>query len=74
MTIRILNRGAVPADIRERFFRKYVTKGKQDGTGLGAYTARLMTEAQGGSIRLDASDEDATTIILTFPSQPSVCR
>jgi signal transduction histidine kinase len=74
MTIRILNRGAVPADIRERFFRKYVTKGKQDGTGLGAYTARRMTEAQGGSIRLDASDEDATTIILTFPSQPSVCR
>jgi signal transduction histidine kinase len=66
-TIAIRNRGAVPLDVRGRFFRKYTTAGKDHGTGLGAYSAKLMTQAQGGSIRLDASEEGATTIVLEFP-------
>jgi two-component system sensor histidine kinase/response regulator len=68
LRIVIENQGAVPADIRERFFEKYATSGKQDGTGLGTYSAKLLTEAQNGSIALAVSDEHNTTgITVTLP-------
>jgi signal transduction histidine kinase len=68
-TIHIRNRGAVPDEIRDRFFRKYASSGKKHGTGLGAYSAKLITEALGGSIQLDASEEGATTIAMAFPDR-----
>ena len=66
LQISIANEGAVPEPIRARFFEKYSTAGKQGGTGLGTYSAKLLTEAQHGSIRLDAQDS-STTITLTLP-------
>ena len=66
----IHNLGAVPAEIRSRFFEKFVTAGKDHGTGLGTYSARLIAEAHGGAVRLDASEEGATTIVVSFPSEP----
>lgn len=67
-TIRVRNKGAVPRDIRDTFFEKYVTCGKKGGTGLGAYSARKMIEAQNASIAMRTSDEDGgeTEIIITF--------
>lgn len=59
----IVNTGAVPADIRGRFFDKFVTRGKQGGTGLGTYSAKLLAEAQAGHIALDVSDDANTTSI-----------
>ena len=68
LQIVVENKGAVPEDIRERFFEKFVTKGKQGGTGLGTYSAKLLAEAQGGQIALDVSDEaDTTTITVLLP-------
>ncbi len=67
--IRIHNRGAVPEDIRDRFFDKYVTSGKKLGTGLGTYSARLIAETQGGSIHLDTSDETGTTVTVRLPRE-----
>ena len=68
LKISIVNKGAVPKDIRERFFDKYVTAGKQAGTGLGTYSAKLLTEAQNGQIELAVSDEDnSTTISVMLP-------
>jgi hypothetical protein len=68
LRIVIENKGAVPQDIRGRFFDKYATSGKQGGTGLGTYSARLLTEAQGGKIELAVSDEtNTTTITVTLP-------
>lgn len=61
--VQISNRGAVPPSIRERFFDKFVTLGKRDGTGLGTYSARLLTEAQHGSIHLEVSDANDTTVL-----------
>ena len=60
--IHIRNLGAVPKDIRDRFFEKYVTSGKENGTGLGTYSSRLMAETQGGSIQIDTSEENGTTV------------
>ncbi len=61
------NTGAVPPDIRERFFEKYATSGKAHGTGLGTYSARLMVRALNGSIELDTSEPDATTLVVRLP-------
>ena len=65
----IHNQGAVPADIRDRFFEKYVTRGKETGTGLGTYSALLMTETQGGSIHMDSSEAAGTTVTVRLPKK-----
>lgn len=39
LRITIRNKGAVSAEIRERFFDKFATYGKPSGTGLGTYSA-----------------------------------
>ncbi len=67
LTIAVRNQGAVPEAIRERFFQKYATQGKSGGTGLGAYSARLIAEAHGGSAELDASEPGATTVRVRLP-------
>ena len=71
LRIVIANKGAVPLDIRDRFFEKYATSGKQGGTGLGTYSAKMLTEAQHGSIELAVSDDDNTTAItVVLPRVP----
>lgn len=64
----VRNLGAVPLDIRERFFEKYATSGKTHGTGLGTYSARLMVRALNGSIELDTSEPGATTLVVRLPA------
>jgi two-component system, sensor histidine kinase and response regulator len=61
------NAGAVPVEMRSRFFEKYATLGKRGGTGLGTYSARLLVETMSGSISLDFSDPDSTAVIVTMP-------
>ncbi len=63
----IRNRGAVPQEIRDRFFGKLVTAGKNRGHGLGTYSARLVTELHGGRISVDFSEPGHTTVTCTFP-------
>ncbi|NDY56515.1 histidine kinase [Desulfovibrio sulfodismutans] len=65
--VSIHNAGEVPEDIRGRFFQKYVTSGKRDGTGLGAYSAMLAVTAHGGRASLDASRPGFTTVTVCFP-------
>ncbi len=68
----IRNKGAVPASVRERFFDKFVTHGKQGGTGIGTYSARLLVEAQNGKIEMNTSDkENETVITISLPGVPS---
>lgn len=61
------NAGQVPEEVRDRFFEKYATYGKDGGTGLGAYSARLMARVQRGSLRM-ASGADGTTLALRLPA------
>lgn len=58
LLIHIKNRGAVPAAVRANFFDKFVTEGKQRGSGLGTYSAKLLVEAQGGEIAMETSGEN----------------
>lgn len=68
IVVSIRNTGVVPATIRDRFFNKYVTAGKVQGAGLGAYSARLITEVQGGTIAMDTDEAgDTTTVTVRLP-------
>lgn len=67
LTIEVHNRGIIPESIRPHFFSKFVSSGKKRGTGLGAYSAKLITEALGGTIEFETDDNDGTSIFLTFP-------
>ena len=52
---------------RENFFEKYATHGKAGGTGLGNYSARLIAETQNGSIDMQSSEIDGTSVIVQLP-------
>lgn len=62
--VAVANRGAVPSALRDTFFRKYASSGKKAGTGLGAYSARLMAETQRGRIEMTTSDERGTVVTV----------
>ncbi len=66
--VSVWNREEIPGEIRQNFGRKYSTWGKARGTGLGVYSARLMTETQGGTFSWDSSKEAGTTIRISLPA------
>ncbi|WP_374358046.1 response regulator [Chitinimonas sp.] len=67
--VEVQNRGTVAPAIRARFFDKYVSHGKAEGTGLGTYSARLLTEAQGGRISMHCDDsQDRCHITVYLPA------
>ena len=61
------NQAAVPGHFLPVFFEKYATHGKKGGTGLGTYSARLMTEIQHGRIAVASSPEAGTTVVVSLP-------
>lgn len=64
----VRNSGTVPAEIRECFFEKFSTAGKARGSGLGTYSAKLLAEAQRGSIAMETSEEkNQTRIVVSLP-------
>lgn len=69
--VSISNWGIVSEEIRARFFEKYASFGKKDGLGLGTYMARLVVQGHGGSITLQSSKEDGTTVIMELPQTNS---
>jgi PAS domain S-box-containing protein len=64
LLMRVHNAGAVPDEVRGRFFQKYATAGKSGGLGLGAYSARLMARVQRGDIALESSEASGTTLTV----------
>ncbi len=65
--IKIHNMGTVPLEIRETFFEKYATSGKKGGTGLGTYSASMITETLCGTIQLESSEEAGTSLNVRLP-------
>ncbi|OEU67604.1 MAG: hypothetical protein BA863_00060 [Desulfovibrio sp. S3730MH75] len=65
-TVSISNSLPVPVEVRDRFFNKYVTAGKEDGTGLGTYSANLIAKTHNASIHMETSDQDGTTVSAKF--------
>ena len=69
-TIAISNIRPVSTEIRDKFFEKYTTSGKSGGTGLGTYSADIMTRAIGGTISMTTSDEIGTKVTVCIPKVP----
>ena len=62
------DRGAgVPAAIRDRLFRPFVT-GRAAGVGLGLALVRRIATLHGGSIRLEDRPGGGTRAVLTLPA------
>ncbi|MEO5340204.1 MAG: hybrid sensor histidine kinase/response regulator [Magnetococcus sp. MYC-9] len=69
LRMEIHNPGVVPEAVRDRFFEKYATYGKEHGTGLGTYSAQLMARAQGGMVRMESSQATGTRLTVHLPQQ-----
>lgn len=68
VVLEVHNQGVVPENIRAHFFEKYVTAGKKGGTGLGTYSARLMSKVQGWNLSMRTSGRDGTMLRLELLS------
>ncbi|HEA29299.1 MAG TPA: HAMP domain-containing histidine kinase, partial [Leeuwenhoekiella sp.] len=67
LIIEVTNKGMVPDELQDNFFEKYTTSGKEKGTGLGTYIAKLITEIHGGNISFKTSKKEGTTIKIDLP-------
>lgn len=62
------NGPGIPPDIRENFFEPFITRGKNEGTGLGSAIVRSIVHAHKGSIDFETSAE-GTTFTIRLPKQ-----
>lgn len=67
--VKVSNKGVIPQSIRNNFFEKYVTSGKESGTGLGTYISKMIAQMHKGSLSFLTSEEDGTTLILKLPKE-----
>ncbi|WP_247670920.1 response regulator [Pseudoalteromonas sp. MMG005] len=67
VVFKIHNPDPVPEPIRGQFFDKFVTYGKPDHAGIGTYTAKLLTEIQGGFIEYRTDDNLGTEVFVSLP-------
>lgn len=63
----IANKLSIPKDIRDRFFDRYITSGKEGGTGLGTYSAMLIAKNHKGDIWFTTSEEEGTHLLIKLP-------
>jgi PAS domain S-box-containing protein len=70
--VKINNQGMIPENIRLKFFDKYISSGKADGTGLGTYSSKLIAKAHHGDITFQTSSTLGTTLIVYLPASDSV--
>jgi PAS domain S-box-containing protein len=66
--INIKNSGVIPEKLKKNFFDKYTTDGKDSGTGLGTYIAKMIAEVHDGNLTFLTNTEDnTTTLVLKLP-------
>ncbi|MEG3639967.1 PAS domain-containing sensor histidine kinase [Magnetococcus sp. PR-3] len=65
--VRVHNYGYLSENTLARFFDKLVTSDKVGGTGLGTYSARLITEALGGTIAVEIPAANEVLVTVNFP-------
>lgn len=68
-TLSVENVGQIPAHVRERLFRRFVTtRAGQGGTGLGLAIVRAVVEAHGGRIELVSAGPEMVHFRLSLPA------
>lgn len=66
ISVSVKNTMTVPEEIQERFFDKYVTLGKEDGTGLGTYSAKLIAKTHKATISMHSAETSGTKVTACF--------
>jgi len=69
-TFDIHNPAVVPERMRDVFFERYATYGKQNGNGLGTYIAALVTRVHHGTISFTTNEEEGTHVYVNLPRLP----
>ncbi|SLM32345.1 hypothetical protein MTBBW1_630039 [Desulfamplus magnetovallimortis] len=72
--ILVHNRGIIPKEIRDSFFEKNSTYGKEKREGIGTYVAQLIVLTMGGKISFTSDDEKGTTLVVRLPNQYSTAE
>lgn len=66
--LRVRDQGpGIDAALRDRVFEPWVT-GKDAGTGLGLPIARKLCEAHGGTLEIEETSADGTSMLVTLPA------
>ena len=60
----------IPPEIRGRLFDSFVTRGKQEGTGLGLAVVKKIVDEHGGTITFDSAVGEGTTFYIDLPLSP----
>ncbi len=63
----IHNYGEIPLEVQDRFFERYVTFGKEHGTGLGTYSVYLITRAHEGRVSFTSDEREGTHLLVEIP-------
>ena len=58
-------------EVFKRFYRSPRSRNKYEGSGLGLSIARDLIEAHGGTVHIEQSDSDGTTVRMTIPVRQS---
>ncbi|MBQ1782577.1 MAG: response regulator [Gammaproteobacteria bacterium] len=66
LVVTITNKGVVPPRFRSSFFENRMQQTPKPNRGIGAYTAKRLVEAQGGTITMDTNDSSNTTLLTVI--------
>ncbi|ESP92667.1 MULTISPECIES: response regulator [Pseudoalteromonas] len=67
-TIAIHNPDPIAKQIRNQFFDKFVSYGKEARSGLGTYTAKVLAEQQKGYIEYRSDEQTGTSVFVNLPT------
>jgi PAS domain S-box-containing protein len=75
VTIRVRNRGAIPAELLPRVFDPLTAREarheRPNGLGLGLFITRQIAKAHGGDVDVESSELTGTTFTVSLPRAPS---
>ncbi len=70
--VSIIDEGkGIPAELLPRLFKKGMSIGKDSGSGLGLYHAKVFSESAGGNIGISSTEGVGTAVTISLPMAPS---
>ena len=69
VTVTVVDRGSgmTAAFLRDELFRPFASS-KDGGFGIGAFEARQLAEAMGGTVSVESAPGEGTRFAVTFPA------
>jgi len=68
VSITIMDNGrGIPSEIRDTLFEPFVSRGKENGTGLGLTVVQKIIQDHGGEVRVERSSSKGTVFQIELP-------